>query len=651
MRPFAHTVIAMTKASLRTTLGVGLITWLLIDLLRAWTPLLITVFGRAAETPAELIGAFALAVTALPLVALLIAGRRITHSDDIFGATILLAIAARAGVIAPSGRTLLIVASIGVATGLLALALAATRAGPTFTPGLFGGIALATVTHATLGTWGAVWRLDWAGLLVTVVLVLGAGVASRSLRQARDPQPAGRRVGWLALPVLLLAGVALANPARALVAHSLGALVVALAVTVAALLTLHDWSPITRRVAAVGAVAATALVMLPDPLRGWSLLGFAVGMPCLAMTFPRPTAPVDTPPDTPRTPTARAVAAGAVVFTALLFAFHAGYDLGYRADWLLPLIALALGCIALLPQPGAEGNSVDAPRAPHRRGADPGGSLITPLRVLAAVLVVAALTLAGPWATVRPVSQANPPADNTLSVAAYNVRMGYGIDGRFEPQAVAELLVKEHADVILLSEVDRGWLLNGGQDQLTVMARLLGFHAAFGPAADQVWGDAILSRHPLSDLISHRLPDAESLTGAQVLAATITLPNDKHVRVISTHIQPDAGGPEPSLRQARVIRAFAAEQQAAGLPVILGGDFNLEPGGREFDALTREANGQSNLNDALAEARPLLTSSSDDLQKQIDHIFITPALSASRARTVRTLLSDHLPVFVDVTLP
>ncbi|WP_338751697.1 hypothetical protein [Janibacter alittae] len=50
--------------------------WLLIELLRGWTPLLITVFGRAAETPPEILGAFAVGVTATPLVVLLVLGRR-----------------------------------------------------------------------------------------------------------------------------------------------------------------------------------------------------------------------------------------------------------------------------------------------------------------------------------------------------------------------------------------------------------------------------------------------------------------------------------------------------------------------------------------------------------------------------------------------
>ena len=49
---------------------VASVLWVFLDVVRMWTPSLITIFGRAAETPAELIGAFALACGVLPLLIL-----------------------------------------------------------------------------------------------------------------------------------------------------------------------------------------------------------------------------------------------------------------------------------------------------------------------------------------------------------------------------------------------------------------------------------------------------------------------------------------------------------------------------------------------------------------------------------------------------
>ncbi|HHU09003.1 MAG TPA: endonuclease, partial [Intrasporangiaceae bacterium] len=327
----------------------------------------------------------------------------------------------------------------------------------------------------------------------------------------------------------------------------------------------------------------------------------------------------------------RASAGGAVVFTALLFAFYAGYDLGYRADLLIPVVALGVAALAL-----AAARTTAPTTAP-----DPAPSRSALVTTAGVAVVAAALAAIGPSATARPDPRTG---DNGTSatVAAWNLRMGYGIDGTFRPDEVAALLRAEGADIVLLSEIDRGWLLNGGQDQLAVLARLLDMEAVFSPAADQVWGDAILSAHPLSDVRAKALPAYRSLTGAGVLAATVTLPAGP-VRVISTHLQPDADGPDPTLSQAEDLAAMMTAEAGSGLPVVMGGDLNTVPDSPAWAALI-----DTGFVDALAPARPLLTSSSDDLTSEIDHILVTADLTTSRPRTVPSLLSDHLPVLVDL---
>ena len=628
-------------------MAVAAIIWLLVDLLRGWTPLLITVFGRAAETPPELIGLFALGVTTTPLVILLLAGRRLlaTHNPTI--AIIAVALIARLATPVLSGRPLLAVTSMGVIAAVLGLAVIAARNGPGLVTGVLTGLAMATVTHAMLGTWGAVWRVDLKGALVSILLV---AFTFDTLRRPRDEavQSPTPRSAFITMLVVLLATQALANPARAMVADPRGAVVVAVAATLAALLAFRPLARPWRVAGGALLVASTGVTMMAEvtsngvdnALPWWSLLGFAVGMPSLAVVLAGTSVagPVASTPPRPRR-AALALAAGAPVFTALLFAFYAGYDLGYRADWVPVLVAVAITLAALV--------SVAA------TGTHEAAAWLWRPRVVGGLLVGAAvLAWAGPALSVMPLAPRDGLSERTLTVAAWNLRMGYGIDGTFRPRALAELLQEQNAEIIMLSEIDRGWLLNGGQDQLRILARLLNMQLTFGPAGDQVWGDAILSRTPLTNVRSVRLPTYDSLTGAQVLAAT-TSTSLGPIRIVSTHIQPDSSGDEPSLRQARDIRAFVAEEQRANAyghlrGLVLGGDFNLQPGGREFDALVRETDGQSNLVDALNEARPLLTSSSDDLDKQIDHILVTPSLVPSNPRTVQSLLSDHLPVFVDL---
>lgn len=614
----------MTKRSPLHILALATLVWLLIELLRGWTPLLITVFGRAAETPPELIGAFALAVTAAPLLLLLVLGRRLVAMRAIAPVLLVVALLARLVIPLIGGRPLLIVATVGVVAAVLALSLTAGRAGRSLIPGLFTGLALAAVAHAALGTWAAVWRDDAAGLVVDNVLIVLVVISLRPLWGA-TPDPAPRRVGWLIFPSLLLAGIALANPARALVVSSWGAVLVAVAVTAAAALSTRTWVPPARAVAAVVLVGATAATMLPDPLPSWTLLGFALGMPALAVLLSPSAGSTSVTP----AGSARAVAAGAVLFTILLFGFYAGYDLGYRADLLVVGVAIVVAVVALLLTPSASG---------------PAGGL-KPWQAGVAVLAAALLAGVGPLVTVRALPDSPPVEGAKVRLAAWNLRMGFGIDGTSRPDEVADLLREEGADVILLSEIDRGWLLNGGQDQLSVLARMLGYHLAFGPAGDQVWGDAVLSRWPLSDVESTRLPTYDSLTGAQALAATVAAPAGQ-LRVISTHIQPDADGTDPTLRQTQDVARLVQQAKGDGLPVVVGGDFNFEPDSGSWEATTGVG-----MDDALAEARPLLTSSSDDPTQQIDHVFVSAGVSVSDPRTRQTLLSDHLPVLVDLTLP
>ncbi len=601
-----------------SALLVAAVVWVFLDVLRVWTPSLITIFGRAAATPAELIGAFALGCGALPLL-LLYAGRR----TGLALAVVCLGGARTALFFADGGRPQLALASVGTVAGISALALLLGRDRGAVAPGTAGGLALATTTHAALGSYGAVWRHDLWGnleLVASVALVLVAW--RRAPRRAADAP--SRRAAWMVFPVLLLCGVLFADAGRAsavagswgLVAASLGS-VAGVAVSKA---------PSTRRstlAAGVLLVVTTALAALVEVTAGgvsgvsprWVSLCFLLGTPAavhlLAAAAGRPGRGRVCP---------HAVAGGAVLWVALLFAYYAGYDLGYRADVLLVVVAAGVAVAGF----GA---------SPWTR---PG--LPLPLAGLAGLAVAAAVAAyAGPLVTVRPVPR-EQGSQTGVRVAAYNLRMGYGISGRFEAAAVARLLAGEDVDVVLLSEVDRGWLLNGGQDQLRILARMLDMHAAFGPAADPVWGDAILSRAPLTGVHNQPFPSYGAVTGAQALLARTTIRGHR-LTVVSTHLQPGSGGTDDTVGQARLLASVMRAQRG---PVVAGGDLNTEPGSRAWRVLS-----STGYTDALARARPLATSPADHPTEQIDHLFVRGA-EPRAPRAVGVELSDHLPVLVDL---
>lgn len=613
-------------------LTVAAVVWLFIDLVRVWAPSLITIVGQAAATPAALMGAYALGcvgLAALPLV--LVRRRSLTLPTAILTLVGLAALCRGVLQVTDGGVPQLVAASAGVAAVLAALCLVAPVLAEAVVPGLVAGIAVAAGSHTFLGTYSALWREDVWGVVVLgsqlALVLVGLRTALLACRSGTAAAPAlPRALAVSVLPALLLAGVTVGNPARASVAAPwLGPGVVVLAAVAAVVCALY-LRPGRLLAGLAGAVltGATATILLPAQASGWSLLAFALGLPSLAVVLSG-TRPL--PVVTGRPQPGSAVAGGGALFSGALlwvvglFVYYAGYDLGYRADLVLVVLTGALSLLGVLGA-GRVGRPVPRPRG------RPG------VWAVAAVAAVAAAF--GPLLTVTPVTWADQEHEG-LRVLAYNVRMGYGMDGSFDARSVAAVIAAEDPDVVLLSEVDRAWLLNGGQDQLAILSRLLGLPAHFGPAADPVWGDAILTDLPVRWEEPVPLPSFGAVTGAQALPARVAHSGQEWT-VISTHIQPHGGPGDGSLPQAELLADLAAGYTG---PVVLGGDLNLEPGEASWDAVLA-----GGLTDALAPARPLPTSPADAPVAQIDHVLVSPEVTGVDVRTTGGELSDHLAVVV-----
>ncbi|MEU8009347.1 endonuclease/exonuclease/phosphatase family protein [Micromonospora parva] len=636
------------------TLALGVL--LLIDVLRVWLPGIITIFGQAASTPAELMGAFALGWFVLALGAPAVV-RRVGARPVTVVAAVALAVARLTLTAAPGGRTQLWVATAGLLAGLVWLVgVAADTDRPV--PGLALGFAVNAAVHAVLDTVDLVWRGDWVSWLLSpvAVTVFLVGTAQAGRRGGTDATrtgtadgpdgpadarggPGGVRAWLVAGPALLLAAMVALSPALARTGMSY------LVGDGVARSPLFGLAPVP--VAVAGFLGAA----LTRPPRGWgraygpaalltggvlfaldrgdlllpAILLAAVGLgACLALTDDSSD---DTSDATDASASRRgyAVAAGMLVFALGAVGYYSAYDLGYPNAAVPVVVAVLIAAVAFTARPVA-----------HRR---PGP--FPPLRATAAVTSLA--LLAPVLADEVPVASNRDGPPQRLTVVAYNIRMGFGLDGRFDLAGLADVVDRQQPDVVLLSEVDRAWLLNGGHDTLDLLADRLDMPYVFGPAADPVWGDAVLSRWPVRDPRSLPLAAVGAPTGAQALAVTLDLGDGVRTAVVSTHLQPPPGtGP---VVQARAVADFAI-RYAAGRPLVVGGDLNTEPGDEAFTEFTR-----AGLVDALAAARPLATSPADDPRQQIDHIFVSPQLTPADPVAPRSTASDHLPVAVTVTLP
>lgn len=88
-----------------------------------------------------------------------------------------------------------------------------------------------------------------------------------------------------------------------------------------------------------------------------------------------------------------------------------------------------------------------------------------------------------------------------LRLVTYNIHRAVGVDRRFSPERIAEVLRHHDADVVLLQEVDRGVARAGHTDLASLLARLLEYrYRAVGMNVHRRtgrYGNATLARFPI----------------------------------------------------------------------------------------------------------------------------------------------------------
>ncbi|MEV7627117.1 endonuclease/exonuclease/phosphatase family protein [Actinoplanes sp. NPDC089786] len=597
----------------RRAFGLAVGVLLFVDVLRVWLPSIITIFGQAASTPAWLLGAFGLVWLlggfAAPPLCRWLGPRRVAVA-----AAVLLGAARAALLFVHGGRPQLYLASAGLLAGIGWLAATADR-GARVSPGVPLGIAAASIQHAVLGMVDLSWRTSWwawlAGLAeVAAFLWLSAG-------DQDDPEsPAG---GWFIVgPALLLAGMLAVSPALNSVALSyLGApfedtnrpfLHAPISVAGALLFLWSAVSPPERLRLAAGLGLVGGTVVFAYAGGRWLPVAILLAAPslgiCVGLAAER------------AKHRGYALVSGVLVFGLAAIAYYAAYDIGYPNQW----VPVAVGLAA----------AVYAWRAPGPARV----IVVRPAVVVTAVVLLGVSTgLAG---VARTSGDRRGPDQPRLRLVAYNIRMGFGLNGRFDPDATARAIAVERPDVVALSEVDRAWLLNGGHDDLALLARRLDMHAYFAPAADPVWGDAILTRLRVGTVRSLVLPAAGAPTGAQALGVTVPVAG-REWTVVATHLQPPPDGAPDA--QARALTAFA--KGFGGGPTVIAGDLNIAPDGTTM-GLFRDGG----LADGLAPFRPVPTFPAGNPVEEIDHILVLGGLRVTDVRVGTTTASDHAPVAV-----
>jgi endonuclease/exonuclease/phosphatase family metal-dependent hydrolase len=234
----------------------------------------------------------------------------------------------------------------------------------------------------------------------------------------------------------------------------------------------------------------------------------------------------------------------------------------------------------------------------------------------------------------------------------YNVHSCIGTDGALSVERIAKVIEQYTADIVCLQELDVGRSRTGAVDQALKIAELLSMEFFFHPAlnlAEERYGDAVLSRHPLQFVRAGALPGLVSRPNLEPRGALwVSVQIDGVTfQLINTHL-----GLAAKERLAQIDALFGSEwlgRADCRGPVILCGDLNALPGSSVYRKVRQR------LRDAQASLPghwPKATFPSRFPLGRLDHVFVNEFFEIAGVHVPREpfvrVASDHLPLLVDL---
>jgi endonuclease/exonuclease/phosphatase family metal-dependent hydrolase len=234
----------------------------------------------------------------------------------------------------------------------------------------------------------------------------------------------------------------------------------------------------------------------------------------------------------------------------------------------------------------------------------------------------------------------SPPTEeprNSFRLMTYNIHQGFNAGQVPSLDMLVEVVSRESPDVLLLQEVVRGWMIDEQHDALGVLAERLGMPYVFSPNIGDLYGNAILSRFPMTDVKRVHFAIQPSVRHQPRGAVGVRIGD---VLIVTTHL--DDISDSSAIRQEQV-RTILREWDGEKIAVIAG-DMNAEPGSLEMGLFSEAGYG-----DLAEPAGP--TTTMDDPPKRIDYIWGIGVIGSSPHTVSAAPVppSDHRAVVVNVT--
>lgn len=230
----------------------------------------------------------------------------------------------------------------------------------------------------------------------------------------------------------------------------------------------------------------------------------------------------------------------------------------------------------------------------------------------------------------------------TIKVLSYNIHSCFGVDRKYAPERIRDVILEIDADVVALQEVDSSLEVTDGVDQLQFLADGTKMNAVMGPTLKRgygAYGNAFLSKWPLLDVresdLTYRRFEPRGL-----LQAAIAPKPGQQLDVINTHL--GLKWWERQFQVTQILDSLRAPSKRDN-PLILLGDFN------EWLSFSGNLRRLKSVFSACASAK---TFPSRWPRFQLDRIFVSPHPSEFRFSAISTsqtrVASDHLPLVATI---
>jgi endonuclease/exonuclease/phosphatase family metal-dependent hydrolase len=242
-----------------------------------------------------------------------------------------------------------------------------------------------------------------------------------------------------------------------------------------------------------------------------------------------------------------------------------------------------------------------------------------------ALLIIGVIVRVSFW----PISE---PDQERLRVMTYNLQEGYSQNGQKNFSGQLAVIRDRQPDILGLQETDTARIAGGNSDLVRYLATNLHMYSYYGPkTVSGTFGIALLSRYPIENPRTYFLFSSGEQTA--VIQANIHA-GDQTYTVMITHL----GNDGPIIQQQQILALIQGKGK-----LLLMGDFNFRPSTEQYQqTITSFQDGW------LAAVEKNVNPPNQDLEKRIDHIFLSPGLKVLSAEYIGEGPSDHPATLIDV---